>query len=480
MENTTYEFGAVPPDLLQYVKNKQRSAKYYFQYFLDRTKMMFAYKNLPDTLEHSMLERYLQMNGICCVTDYEGKLYAFNGSCGGERDVYYRPTLFVVSNPHLKETFSKNIVISNEFEDYNKQPLDSQPGVLMRNDSEWMGLTPLIARYSVLMAENCLTIRSADIMLRIIALITASSDKSLQSALDYLRRLENGDLGVISGTKFGENVEMQSPPSNNGSYLTQFIELQQYLKGSFFNEIGLRANYNMKREAIGEGESTLDEESCIPLCENMLLCRREDVKKINDMYGTSIEVDFSSAWLESQLERSIVIASQIGESGMGQVEVNDGESGQVVADGKEGEKDDIDRNDGEESGTGGSEFSEGESSEAGSRSESGEAFEQERTRKENKTGERSASSGDGKGAYEIESEGSGDSDMRIDKSERYADAQDDGKISEINDISSNEFLDKVHEAVKDAELTSKEEGVEENGFLGETEGPGNEDVDTNS
>lgn len=469
MENTTYEFGAVPPDLLQYVKNKQRSAKYYFQYLLARTKMMFAYKNLPDTIDHSMLERYLQVNGICCITDYEGKLYAFNGSCGGERDVYYRPTLFVVSNPHLKETFSKNVVISSEYDDYNKQPIDSQPGVLMRNDNEWMGLTPLIARYSVLMAENCLTIRSADIMLRIIALITASSDKSLQSALDYLRRLDNGDLGVISGTKFGENVEMQSPPSNNGSYLTQFIELQQYLKGSFFNEIGLRANYNMKREAIGEGESTLDEESCIPLCENMLLCRREDVKKINDMYGTSIEVDFSSAWLESQLERSIVIASQIGESGMGQIEADGGDSGQIGADDKEGEKYDNDRNDGEESGAGRSDISEGENSETGSGNISGEAYEQERTGEESAAADRS----DKEEPREYDTEGQGSETGSSDSGTVYG-------ASEINDISSNEFLDKVHDAVKDAELTSKEEGVEENGFLGKTESSGNEDIDTDS
>ena len=441
---------------------------------------MFAYKNLPDTIDHSMLERYLQMNGICCITEYEGKLYAFNGSCGGERDVYYRPTLFVVSNPHLKDTFSKNVVISNEYDDYNKQPIDSQPGVLIRNDSEWMGLTPLIARYSVLLAENCLTLRSADIMLRIIALITASSDKSLQSALDYLRRLENGDLGVISGTKFGENVEMQSPPSNNGSYLTQFIELQQYLKGSFFNEIGLRANYNMKREAIGEGESTLDEESCIPLCENMLLCRREDFNKMNEMYGTHVEVDFSSAWLESQLERSIVIASQIGESGMGQVEINEGDLGQGETNLKEGENNDNDRNDGEKSGTRGSDFSEGENAKTGSTNISGEALEQEGTGEENGAGEPNSYSGDGERTVKIENEGSGNSDTRVDNSEGLADAQNDGEISKINDVSSNEFLDKVHDALKDAELTSKEEGVEENGFLGETENAGNEETDTDS
>ena len=82
--------------------------------------------------------------------------------------------------------------------------------------------------------------------------------------------MENGILGVIGESPFFDGVKLQSPPSNNGSYLTQFIEYQQYLKGSLYNELGLSANYNMKREAIGKGESTLDEDALLPLCDNML------------------------------------------------------------------------------------------------------------------------------------------------------------------------------------------------------------------
>ena len=320
---TNYQFGSIPLNLLDFVKSKPKSSKYYFEYLFCRTQKIFKYSNLPDTIDPDMLERYLQMNGVACITKYKDKLFAFNGSLGGEQDVYYRPTLFVVSNPHLDETFSKNIVIASQLVDYNKQPTDSQPGVLMRNDTEWVGLAPLIARYAVLMAENCLTIRSADVMLRIIALITAKSDKTLRSAQDYLRRLENGEFGVIGDSSFSEGINMQSPPSNNGSYLTQFIELQQYLKGSFFAEIGLRANYNMKREAIGTGESSMDEDAILPLVDNMLECRQKDVEKINQLYGTDISVDFNSAWLKNHIESSISLLSSLSESGIARVDSGD-------------------------------------------------------------------------------------------------------------------------------------------------------------
>lgn len=289
-----------PVDFQKYVLNKKESAKSYYRYILARLSKMFQYKNLPDTIPHEILDRYLMNNGIACITKANDKLYAFYGNAGGPQDEYYRPTQFIIANPHIKvdgRDFQANVHIFG-------QPTDSDTceGVLMRNDSEWQGLYPMIARYSFLMAENTLTIRVADVMLRITALLTAPTDKERIAANEFLANLEDGRLSTIGEEPFFDGVQMQSPPSNNGSYLTQFIELQQYLKGSLFNELGLSANYNMKREAIGKGESTLDQDALLPLCENMLQCRREDLEKVNQLYGTKITVDFSSAWLTNVIE----------------------------------------------------------------------------------------------------------------------------------------------------------------------------------
>lgn len=314
-DNSNYQFRAVPLDLVSYVTKKPKSAKYYFRYLLNRTMMMFEYKNLPKTIDPQILERYLQVNGVACVAKADdGNFYCFNGSWGGIQDVYYRPTKFIVSNPHISQlSDGTGKTFTKEFTIFGTQPHDA---VLMRNDTEWASLTPLIARYAVMMCENCVTVRTATIMLRCLALLSADSDSTKKSAEAYLAKLENGDLGVIAETRFSKGINLQSPPSNNGSYLTQFIELQQYLKGSFFNELGLRANYNMKREAIGQGESTLDADSILPLCDNMLKCRKEDICEINNLFNLDIEVEFSSAWLENHLESSINIISQLNEAGV--------------------------------------------------------------------------------------------------------------------------------------------------------------------
>ena len=311
MAGTGYRHLEIVQDFEKYVKDKKTSSRAYYRYLLSRLLRMFQYKNLPDTIPHEILDRYLFEFGIACITKLDGKLYVFSGNLGGPQDVYYRPTEFIISNPHIKtsdgQLFTANVPVYKCFTDEPAgQPVGSDfkevDGVLMRNDLDWVGLHPLISRYAYLMAENTLTLRTADVMLRVIALLTAKTDAEKAACYEYLKSLEKGELGVIGESAFHEGVEMQSPPSNNGSYLTQFIEYQQYLKGSFYNEIGLSANYNMKREAIGKGESTLDEDALLPLCDNMLTCRREDLAKVNEMFGTDISVEFSSSWLENRIE----------------------------------------------------------------------------------------------------------------------------------------------------------------------------------
>jgi len=285
--------------LVDYVIDKKKSAKSYIRYMLIRLQKMFAYKNLPDTIPREMLELYLMQGGVCFVTKVNEKLYAFQGTVGGEPDPYYRPTLFIVANPALK--FNKSLDLWND-------------GVLMRNDSMWYGLMPLLSRYAAMMAENLVTLRSADVMLRVVALLTAPNDATKAAAEEYLRKLEKGQFGVIAENRFLDGIKMQSPPSNNGSYLTQFIELHQYLKASFYNELGLESNYNMKREAIGRNESAMDRDTLVPLCEEMLRCRQEDVSRLNEMYGTDISVDFDSAWLQNVRENELELAKLRAES----------------------------------------------------------------------------------------------------------------------------------------------------------------------
>lgn len=278
-----------------YVLDKAKSVSAYKGYMMNRLMKMFHYENLPDTIPQYMLEYYLLIGGSCVITEVNGNLYAFMGTFGGEPDPYYRPTLYVVANPALK--FSKTFPI------WGTDGSIDDKCVFMRNDFMWIGLNPLMSRYANLLAENVITMRTADVILRVVALLSAPDDKTRVAAEHYLHNIEQGKIGVIGENRFFDGIKMQSPPSNNGSYLTQFIELQQYYKGSFYNEIGLQASFNMKREAIGEGEAALNDDTLLPLIDSMYQVRKEDVSRLNELYGLDVVVEFDSVWREN-IERT--------------------------------------------------------------------------------------------------------------------------------------------------------------------------------
>ena len=291
---------------LEFVTDKSKSSASIINYMLARLQKMFKYSGLPDSIPRQYLENYLLVNGSCIIArdkknPSDPSIYAFVGAAGGEPDIYYRPTRYMVANPSLN--FSAEYYISST--DPNHEP----DAVLIRNDTMWQGLYPMMARYAAL-----LTIRTADVMLRVLALITAPDDSSRLAADQFLKDITDGHLASIAENRFLDGIRMQNPPSNNGSYLTQFIELHQYLVGSFYNEVGLNANYNMKREALSESETGLNDDSLMPLCEDMLRCRREDMQTVNSLFGTSIEVDFDSSWLSNTIERLLNLKQQSSEA----------------------------------------------------------------------------------------------------------------------------------------------------------------------
>ena len=78
--------------------------------------------------------------------------------------------------------------------------------------------------------------------------------------------------------------------------MKDLIEYEQYLKASWFNEMGLDANYNMKRERISNGEVNQNSDALIPFMQNMLNSRKGCVENVNKLFGLNISVELSSVW----------------------------------------------------------------------------------------------------------------------------------------------------------------------------------------
>lgn len=275
-----------------YIVDKDLAIDSYLNYMLARTQSMFAYSGLPDTIPARALEKLLQTKGYCFITEHDGALYALHGGLGGEPDVYGEPTQITIANTALK--------LSRTYD------LDTD-GVLIQNDSYKIGLLPILKKYGALIAENTLSMRTVDIILRMVCLISASDDKTHSSAEKFITDIENGKISAVGESAFFDGVRIHSV-ANTQSYLTQFTELEQYLKASCFNEIGLNGNWNAKREYIGQQESALNDDFLLPLVDDMIKSRKEAIDRINEKYGTSISIDYASAWAVTHAENEKQIA----------------------------------------------------------------------------------------------------------------------------------------------------------------------------
>ena len=247
----------------------------------NKTMAMFKYHNLPDSLPCYELENLLQKNGFACVAKVESELYAFDGGLGGEPDVYYRPTICTVANPALN--LSKDFVINKDC-------------VIVKNDSNLVGLSHTISKYNTLITENEITILIALINSRMSIIFSGADSATKTSAEQYLNMIKQGKLGVISDNAFLESLSINMGNNTRNNVFEDLIRLNMYLKASLNNSIGLNSNTALKKERLITAEIDVNNTSLYPLIDDMLECRRIGVEKINELFGTEITVELNSSW----------------------------------------------------------------------------------------------------------------------------------------------------------------------------------------
>lgn len=266
----------------------------------DRLQSLFVYEGLPDEVPAKWLEHYLMSNGTAIFTKLGDKYYVFNGHPGAEKNAYYVPLRYVVADPWVKlsdgNTLSKEFIIEDHVWNGKEVKADC---VMIRNDTFAVGLLPMVTKYCRRIMENEITMELASILARATINISASDDRTRSSAEVWIKRLIDGELGIMSETPFIEGLNVREF-KEVANCLVPLIEYHQYTKASFLNDIGLNANYNMKREAINSNESQLNDDMLKPLIDNMLQMRQEAVEEINKMYGLNITVEFNSAWKSNE------------------------------------------------------------------------------------------------------------------------------------------------------------------------------------
>ena len=279
--NKQFDFLGLDNNLIYNHLDKRKNVADMVTYMFNRSNIMFKYHNLPDSIPETELEKLLQTNGFAIVGKINGELYAINGGLGGETDVYNRPTIATVSVPYFN---------FNDTWDIDKDC------VVIKNDSNAIGLIPMFVKYCTLMNENEITMLLATVNKRVQNLISANDDNTIESARQFLNDVFDGKTGVIAESKLFDSLKVNNSSTNSQVSLTDLFEFEQYLKASMFNEIGLSANFNMKRERLTSAEVETNTDNLYPLVDDMLNNRKIALEKINTMFDTEIEVEFNSSW----------------------------------------------------------------------------------------------------------------------------------------------------------------------------------------
>lgn len=176
--------------------------------------------------------------------------------------------------------------------------------------------------------------------MRLSAVLNVKNDVEKASAEKFLEDIEAGEkIGVIASEEFQEDNVSVYPYTSTSNIIQHLIELKQYIIGSFYQDLGIEATFNMKREAINEAEAGMNEDILYPTIDDMLNQRKIACDKINAMFGTNITVKLSSIWenlrrkedlsvkvIESTIDKNLAQQTEQTEGG----DSNDGENKDAV------------------------------------------------------------------------------------------------------------------------------------------------------
>lgn len=279
------------------LRDRHTIAQEYYSDFINRIDSMFKWSGLPDTIPEHMLERYLKLNGWCGIGEAEKDgnigLYCFVGGLGGVPDEYYRPTTIIMANPVLGShtyTIGKDVVLG-------------------KNDSLSKGISHIMSRYAHLLASNGISINIAQVTSRIPFVLTAETDTEVESAKQFIKDAEDGKIGIIKSINFNKGViPHPSGSENSGNYLKALIELNQYLKAQWYNDLGVGAQFNMKRERVNTAETESNSPSLLPLVDEMLKFRKIICDEVNKMFpNQNWSVNLNSAWKLEGLSQELEV-----------------------------------------------------------------------------------------------------------------------------------------------------------------------------
>lgn len=260
--------------------DRLNNIRHLIQNFLNKTLTMFLYEDLPESIDYVELEKLLQLRGLAFITEYKDKLVAL-------------PIDLIYDEVDVYGKALKGNVYLNDIREVKTMSVED--GVIIKNDYLGLGLMEIFKKYAFLINESTTTLYLANLWKRTEKVFTANDDGTAESVKNYLEKVKNGEIGIITTSLLYESINVKVPQSI-GTSLHDLIEYDNYIKAQFYNEIGLYHYGNMKKERLITSEVEVGKNTAYPLVDNMLNSRRKGLKELNEKYNLNAKVEFTSSW----------------------------------------------------------------------------------------------------------------------------------------------------------------------------------------
>lgn len=242
----------------------------FFEYWRDelfeRVMRLFVWENTGE-VKPKEIETRLILQGHCGVMPYKKELTAFFGNYNGISKYIDEKPFYMVRCP----LYSGNHTVGKDI-------------VVIDNNSLRNPTIDLIHHYAMLLAHNEVTLVDLLVVARDKGIPVVKTEKQKHSVKNYLGKLFNGQFDVVSDVGM-LGVDML-PGTHSSLSVVECYETRERLLKAFYSDIGVKSAF-AKRSNTVEEEVDADNSLLLLNVSDMLKCREDGAKAVNDMFGTN-------------------------------------------------------------------------------------------------------------------------------------------------------------------------------------------------
>ncbi|MBR5786920.1 MAG: hypothetical protein IKY41_09525 [Clostridia bacterium] len=282
----------------------RETARVWRRLLYSKIENIFIYENLPEEIPVRLFNLMLFKTGKLVFYKIGDKYAVQPFSYNDILNWYYVPLKGRVVNPYLPKGHQNwEFNIEDECIIYN-----SSPDILnYRLNSV---TSDLVFKTANQLAENDISYYCIQRNSRLIALFTAETDLQKREMDKIIDKMYEGNSDITMKEDMVSHVHA-NPLSQNSTRnsITELIEFQQYVLANFYHSFGINSNYNLKREQLNSDEINVNQEVLRLNIEDMLKCREDGVKKINEKFGLNITVSLNEKLYATLLQQANLFQS---------------------------------------------------------------------------------------------------------------------------------------------------------------------------